>query len=266
MPMDPQPNIIALLLLLAPTPVWWRVSQWLSPVLHEYPIFKKNTFIEPWKSTITATLENCGSTLRDLVVLRDRSYRKFGGDTEVARGRGELAHWLSLPSPRGKKPPALHDSSSDPTAAPLKPERPIRPCLPDRFGFPKDAEELNKLHRGDVWKRPYIRSLASWTGRESVLGLSGFFDDTKPCPWFLLSSLNSLFHIRFANILVFYCWLLMHTVLFFFTLKRIFSRHLRESADYPQVGNKEAPLGCDQRDPMFAAHSANFKSQLRCFV
>lgn len=160
MPMDPQPNIIALLLLLAPTPVWWRVSQWLSSVLHEYPIFKKNTFIEPWKSTVTATLENCGSTLRDLVVLRDRSYRKFGGDTEVARGRGELPHWLSLPSPRGKKPPALHDSSSDPTAAPLKPEQPIRPCLPDRFGFPKDAEELNKLYRGDVWKRPHIRSLA----------------------------------------------------------------------------------------------------------
>lgn len=162
-------------------------------------------------------------TLRDLALLRECSYRKFGCIAEVARGRTELAHWLSLPSPRGKTPPALHDSSSDPTAAPLKPEQPIRPRLPDRSGFPKDTEELNKLYKGNVWKRPYIRSLASWTRRESVLGLSGFFlmtqnpvHDSCFLPW-ILSFTSDLQTFLFF----FYCWLLMHAVFFFYSQENL---------------------------------------------
>lgn len=163
------------------------------------------------------TLENCGSTQCDLVLLRECSYCTFGCFAEVARGRAELAHRLSLPSLRGKKPPALHDSSSDPTTASLKPRAADTTTSARSLWIPQRRGGVAQIIKGNVWKRLYIRSLASWTRRESVLGLSGFFDDTKLCPWLLLTSLNSLFHIRFANIPVFYCWLLMLTVFFFYS-------------------------------------------------
>lgn len=182
------------------------------------------------------------------------SWCKCGCCTEGRRGRTGVAHWLSLPLPCGKKPPELHEGSSDPTAAPLESEEQMRPT----------------------------RHIVC-ASRKSVLCGRGFFNDTKV----LLSQLTIMdeeqssfesarfptisFHHLFVQIsassrrICTHPWFSLlitdaYNFFFFFTLTRRFSQHLRESTDYPHVGNKEVISAAIKGAQCFSMCSATFQS------
>lgn len=135
------------------------------------------------------------------VTFGEGSLGEFSCFEEVTQGCTELAHWLSLPSLCGKKPPALH-AAIPPQCHWSQSSWHDHVCQVtlDCATQPKRCLKMWRTcinYNGKHLEQSFIRSLTSCMRREPVLGRSSFFNYTKVL--FVQTNVVSLWKCLFCH-------------------------------------------------------------------